>query len=70
MKKNKTIKEQLNEQKEDIENFKKQLKLAGVKDKTIQKMLLEIQEHQEEEYKKQMIEAFDRMRKIILGELD
>ena len=53
MSKNKSIEETYNENKKSIEELITQLKLVGVKDKTIEKMLNEIAEYQRKLYIKQ-----------------
>lgn len=69
MSKNKSIEEIYNENKKSIEKLITQLKLAGVKDKTIKEMLNEIVEYQRELYIKQTKEIIQNMRKTILNSI-
>lgn len=67
MSKNKSIEETYNENKKSIEELITQLKLVGVKDKTIEKMLNEIAEYQRKLYIKQTKDLIQNMRKTILN---
>ena len=69
MKKRKTIEELYSENEKGIEELVKQLKLAGVKDKTIKLMLNDIREYQNELFKKAMINTFERMKKTVLNNI-
>lgn len=69
MSKNKSIEEIYNENKKSIEKLITQLKLAGVKDKTIKEMLNEIVEYQRELYIKQTKKIIQNMRKTILNSI-
>jgi len=69
MSKKKTIEEIYKDNENNIEELIKQLKMAGVKDKTIKAMLKEIAEHQEKQYIKAMENTFMRMKKTILNNI-
>ena len=69
MSKNKSIEETYNENKKSIEELITQLKIAGVTDKTIKKMLNEIAEYQRELCIKQTKEIIQNMRKTILNSI-
>lgn len=51
---------------ESLSEFVNQLKIAGVKDKTITKVLEDINEYQQKEIKKMMKDVFKRMQKVVL----
>lgn len=69
MSKNKSIEETYSENKKNTEELITQLKLAGVKDKTIEKMLKEIAEYQRKIYTKQAKDIIQNMRKTILDSI-
>lgn len=50
---------------EQMQIFVNQLKQAGVTDKTIQKVVEEIQDYQQKELEKQLDEIFKRWTKIV-----
>ena len=50
---------------EQIQIFVNQLKQAGVTDKTIQKVIEEIQDYQQKEMAKQLVEMFKRWKQIL-----
>lgn len=50
---------------EQIQIFVNQLKQAGVTDKTIQKVIEEIQDYQQKEMAKQLAEMFKRWKQIL-----
>lgn len=66
--KNKTIEEQIEENNKNIDEFVKQLKLAGVKEKTIKLIMKDIQEYQAKLWKKRILETIDNMRNMIRGD--
>lgn len=70
MAKGKSIEKQIEENKKNVDEFVKQLRLAGVKEKTIKNVMKDIQDYQEKLWAEQMSKAFDNMRKIIRGEED
>ena len=69
MSKKKSIEDINKENEENIEELVKQLKMAGVKDKTIKIMLKEIAEHQEKVFIETMEKTFIRMKKTILNNI-
>lgn len=69
MKKRKTIEELYSENEKGIEELVRQLKQAGVKDKTIKLMLNDIREYQNELFKKAMINTFERMKKTVMNNI-
>lgn len=52
----------------NVKTFKKQLKEVGVKDSTIELVLRDIQEYQEEQIAKQLHEMRERIFAILRGE--
>lgn len=69
MKKNKTIEEVYSENEKGIEELIRQLKQAGVKDKTIKLMLNDIRQYQNELFKKAMINTFERMKTTFMNNI-
>ena len=63
-------KKQLKELDKNVIIFKKELKEAGVKDSTIELVLRDIQEYQEEQIAKQLQEMKERMLEILRSEDD
>ena len=61
-------KKQLKELDKNVIIFKNQLKEAGVKDSTIELVLRDIQEYQEEQIAKQLQEMRERMLEVLRGE--
>lgn len=55
---------------EQMQIFVNQLKQAGVTDKTIQKVVEEIQDYQQQEMQKQLNEIFGRWHKIIMEAME
>ena len=68
MTKKKSIEEQIKENNKNIDEFVKQLKLAGVKDKTIKMLMKDIQEYQEKLWQQRTKEMLENMRKRVLGD--
>lgn len=67
-KKGKTIQEMYEENEKNIDEFVKQLKLAGVKDKTVKMIMKDIQEYQAKLWSERTKEMLDNMRKRVMGE--
>ena len=51
----------------NIDEFVKQLRNAGVKEKTIDKVLKEIQDEQDRQFREMIKTSFENIRKIFLG---
>lgn len=67
-KKEKTIQEMYEESEKNIDEFVKQLKLAGVKDKTVKMIMKDIQEYQTKLWSERTKEMLDNMRKRVMEE--